>query len=240
MHQISTSIRLWTSSQLLQALKETCTVKTRSKVIVDIQTSILNKIWFYQKQKLFICTTSVQYEAKVFNMALTMTPYFIPSLTSSSRCMHNPSLATVNKWFEPRGNFPTEDSHIKDFIVSGNWHFHNLSGSYHQSEVRNCLSSVRSLVRVNWFVSWAVTSLTIENGIYSKYLGFWPILFPVGFCMQRMHSMGVELELVLRQASWSAREESDEAVVTESPPIGQVSIVFLLFWKWMDGIQTAK
>ena len=46
----------------------------------------------------------MQYEAKVFNKALTMTPYFIPNLTSSSKCMHNPSLATVNKWFELGGN----------------------------------------------------------------------------------------------------------------------------------------
>ena len=33
-----------------------------------------------------------------------MTPYFIPNLTSSSKCMHNPSLATLNKWFELGGN----------------------------------------------------------------------------------------------------------------------------------------
>ena len=82
----------------------------------------------------------MQYEAKVFNKALTMTPYFIPNLTSSSKYMHNPS---------PNPNFPSEDSHLKDVIVSGNLRLHNLSVSYHKSEVRSCLSSVRSLVSVS-------------------------------------------------------------------------------------------
>ena len=48
-------------------------------------------------------------------------------------------------------------------VGSGDWHFYNLCGSHHQSQVKDCCRlNVLSLVCVHWLVSFAVMLLAVR------------------------------------------------------------------------------